>query len=151
MTAGANGAGYLIGGQTGFVPSFQNAAIVETTGAGDAFSAGFIAEAIKCLSPNGGGGSGDDGVGVGVSGGDGVGGVDVGGVGVDVSGGVGVVGVVGGEGEGEGLDMLGRGGAEEARGMVRFAAAVGALTCGGDGAIAPQPLEGDVLRLLARE
>ncbi|CAN0521574.1 unnamed protein product, partial [Laminaria digitata] len=93
VTGGENGAGYLIGGQTGFVPSFQNAAIVETTGAGDAFSAGFIAEAIKCLSPNRGGGGG---------------------------------------------------GAEETRRMVRFAAAVGALTCGGDGAIAPQPMESDV-------
>lgn len=119
MTAGANGAGYAIGGQTGFIPSFQNTAIVETTGAGDAFSAGFIAEAIRCLSSTH-GSSGDGGVG-------------------------------GGGGDSERLDRLGRGGAEEARGMVRFAAAVGALTCGGDGAIAPQPLERDVLRLLAKE
>lgn len=91
-----------MGGQTGFIPVFEGLKVVETTGAGDAFSAGFISEAIKLFSS-----------------------------------------------EKAGLSpavLEGIGG--RARDMVRFASAVGALTCCGDGAIKPQPLHGDVLGLL---
>lgn len=92
-----------MGGQTGFIPVFEGLKVVETTGAGDAFSAGFISEAIKLLSSE-----------------------EKAGLTPAVLGGIG-----------------GR-----ARDMVRFASAVGALTCCGDGAIKPQPLYGDVLGLL---
>lgn len=107
LTAGEKGAAYAMGGTTGFVPCFENANIVETTGAGDAFSAGFIAKAIKFLAAT----NKPDG----------------------------------------GLQQIvegAEGGGEACREMVLFASAVGALTCGGDGAIMPQPTEKDVLRLL---
>ncbi|CAM9292121.1 unnamed protein product [Pylaiella littoralis] len=107
VTAGEKGAAYTIGGHTGFIPVFKSIEVVETTGAGDAFSAGFVSEAIKFLSAKH---KGDIGM------------------------------AAGGEGEGG-----------AARDMVRFASAVGALTCCGDGAIKPQPLHGDVRGLLAAE
>lgn len=106
VTAGENGAAYSMGGQTGFIPVFEGLNVVETTGAGDAFSAGFISEAIKLLSSKE-------------------------------------------EEKNAGLSpavLEGIGG--RARDMVRFASAVGALTCCGDGAIKPQPLRGEVLGLL---
>ncbi|CAM9377376.1 unnamed protein product [Ectocarpus sp. 12 AP-2014] len=102
VTAGENGAAYSMGGQTGFIPVFEGLKVVETTGAGDAFSAGFISEAIKLLSSEK--------------------------AGVSPA----------------GLESIGG----RARDMIRFASAVGALTCCGDGAIKPQPLHGDVLKLL---
>lgn len=130
MTAGANGAAYSVGGQTGAVPVFETIDVVETTGAGDAFSAGFISEAIKHLSslpppsprspplssppldPTEMPLLGLEGIGTGG----------------------------GGAVDGEGV-----------RGVVRFASAVGALTCCGDGAIKPQPAYEEVLGLLRRE
>lgn len=121
VTAGEKGAAYTIGGHTGFIPVFKSIEVVETTGAGDAFSAGFISEAIKFLSAKHKG--------------------DVGESSSSPSSALDEIGMAaGGEGEGG-----------AARDMVRFASAVGALTCCGDGAIKPQPLHGDVRGLLAAE
>lgn len=112
LTAGGKGASYSIGGHKGFVPSFRSCDIVETTGAGDAFSAGVIAKCVQLMSNS--------------------------------------IAERGGE-PGKGL----LGGAEWdaalARETVRFGSAVGALTCGGDGAIAPQPSLEQVHRLLSVE
>lgn len=85
---------------------------METTGAGDAFSAGFVAEAVKRLSA-----AKEE---------------------EEVAGDLGRVLEAGAGGAG-------------LREMVKFASAVGALTCTGDGAILPQPTEGDVLNLLRKE
>ena len=108
VTAGEKGAAYAIGGRTGFVPCFEDLEVVETTGAGDAFSAGFIAQAIKLSSPSG----------------------SRSGSSLEAS---------FSEGEADG---------SMAHDVVRFASAVGALTCCGEGAIAPQPTEEEVRRLL---
>lgn len=126
VTAGENGAAYTIGGQTGFIPVFESINVVETTGAGDAFSAGFISKAISFFST-----MNDDKVGASSS---------PSSSSLSSSSGFDEIGMAAGEGEGG-----------AARDMVRFASAVGALTCCGDGAIKPQPLHGDVLDLLAAE
>lgn len=55
------------------------------------------------------------------------------------------------DGTRSGLGLLEGVSKEEAKEMVRFASAVGALTCTGDGAIKPQPRESDVLQLLKEE
>lgn len=153
MTAGEKGAAYSIGGgsssgsqveggdsgkeeeggegreQTGIVQVFESIEVVETTGAGDAFSAGFISEAIKLLSSSSTAAKAAA--------------LGLGGLGRAAG---------GGRGGGEAGAGAGAGdGPGSAREMVRFASAVGALTCCGDGAIKPQPLRGDVLRLLQRE
>lgn len=123
VTAGEKGASYVIGDHTGSVPVFESIDVVETTGAGDAFSAGFISEAIKALSSSPPAAAQAE----------------------------------GGVAAPRGVEDLGRGGWERggdddgAKEMVRFASAVGALTCCGDGAIRPQPSLGDVLTLLQRE
>lgn len=111
MTGGEKGAAYDIRGQCGFVPCFRTCNIVETTGAGDAFSAGYIAKCIRLMSNSNG----------------------------EVA-------------EGGGLEDVGLySGGEMARELVRFGSAVGALTCGGEGAILPQPSVSQVLDLLSRE
>lgn len=120
VTAGAKGAAYDIWGQQGFVPCFSSCKIVETTGAGDAFSAGYIAKCIQLLKSSGSstresGGASSSGSRVGFK---------------DIE-----------------LDSEG----EVAKELVRFGSAVGALTCGGDGAIVPQPSMAQVLDLLAEE
>eukprot|EP00752_Nemacystus_decipiens_P001565 g1528.t1 len=116
VTAGEKGASYIIGDQKGAVPVFESINVVETTGAGDAFSAGFISEAIQSLSQSSGAPRGVETLGRARKGGDG-----------------------------------NAAAAAEAKDMVRFASAVGGLTCCGDGAIKPQPSRGDVLGLLQRE
>lgn len=116
VTAGEKGAAFEIRGCKGFVPPFQDINVVETTGAGDAFSAGFIAQAIKLFSPMPSSSSDSSTT-------------------SDCS----------------DMDALWERVEKEgmARDMVRFASAVGALTCCGEGAIAPQPSEGNVRRLLS--
>eukprot|EP00903_Cladosiphon_okamuranus_P016539 g15257.t1 len=126
VTAGEKGASYIIGDQTGSVPVFDSINVVETTGAGDAFSAGFISEAMKSLSSSAAAEAGGAPRGV----------EDLG---------------RGARGGGGGDDAAGSAAAAAARDMVRFASGVGALTCCGDGAIKPQPSRGDVLELLQRE
>lgn len=117
VTAGEKGAAFDIRGCKGFVPPFQDINVVETTGAGDAFSAGFIAQAIKLFSPTPSWSSGSS--------------SSASSSGSDVE-------VLWERVEKEGVAHV----------MVRFASAVGALTCCGAGAIAPQPSEEDVRRLL---
>lgn len=109
LTAGANGAAFYIRGQQGFIPCFTSCKITETTGAGDAFSAGFIARCIQLMSNSTQGQQ-----------------KPLGARALD-------------------LDV----GGETAQDLVRFGSAVGALTCCGDGAIAPQPSTEQVMELLA--
>lgn len=113
LTAGAKGAAYDIRGHKGYIPCFRSCEIVETTGAGDAFSAGFITSCLQLMSkPNSKRGS---------------------------------------DGKRVGSGMKLEWDVESAREAVRFGSAVGALTCGGDGAIVPQPSLEDVDQLMSRE
>lgn len=127
VTGGEKGAAYNIGGHTGFVPCYKSVNIVETTGAGDAFSAGFVAEAIKLLSAS-----------------------SLSAAAAATSSSISISSSTSSSSE-VNAEMLKRVGKEQAGDMVRFASAVGALTCGGDGAIAPQPMEEDVRKLLKEE
>lgn len=99
MSAGARGAAYDFKGHKGFVPCFDGINVVETTGAGDAFSAGFIAKSVDLFSSDDGG-------------------------------------------------LAGKAEEDTARQTLLFASAVGALTCGGEGGIAPQPSAADAERLV---